>query len=311
MTNSNTILNQAWEQNWPAPAKINRFLHIVGQRADGYHLLQSVFQIIDFCDFLMFSRVNNSEITLSKSTESVEDKDNLAIKAAQLLQRHCQINSGVCISLVKNLPIGAGLGGGSSNAATTLLALNLLWECQLTTGELSELGIQLGADVPFFIQGQNAFVEGVGEKITPLAIDCPWLLLAIPDTQISTAEVFLSPNLTRDTQPITVEQLNQIETNIQQQLLLKDYGKNDCEEVVLNQYLQVKQTFEQMKLQSNPRLTGTGSCVFSLYNNESDAIQAIPNSPQQTQFIIKTALLESPIQTILMKFKIIAPSNNK
>jgi 4-diphosphocytidyl-2-C-methyl-D-erythritol kinase len=312
VTDSNAVdLNKAWEQSWPAPAKINRFLHIVGQRDDGFHLLQSVFQLIDFCDYLKFSPVNNKSVTLTESIESVEDKDNLVIKAALLLQSHCQIESGVNISIDKNLPMGAGLGGGSSDAATTLLALNLLWNCQLSIQELSKIGLKLGADVAFFLKGKNAFVEGIGEKVTPISIDCPYLLLAIPNTHISTKEIFSSPDLVRNTEIISIKHLLELETNQQQQLILNNYGRNDCETVVLNQYPAVKLAFNQMKRRSTPHLTGTGSCFFSIYDNQHDAIKATPNNSTDIQFMVKKTLSESPILCVLKKFTHIFADNKK
>ena len=307
---TDSALKRAWIQRWPSPAKINRFLHIVGRRSDGYHLIQSVFQIVDYCDYLKYSHTNHHSITISNSIESVEDKDNLIIKAAQLLQSHCQIKSGVTISIEKNIPMGAGLGGGSSNAATTLLALNLLWDCQQTPKELSKLALKLGADVPFFIQGKNALVEGIGENITPLKIDCPWLLLAIPDTHISTKDIFTSKNLKRDTHIISIKQLNQLHSNAQQLIPLGNYGSNDCEEVVKIQYPKVNQVFKILEGTSNPRLTGTGSCIFSLFNSKIEANQAIPNKSKQTQFLVKKSLFESPILSVLKNFTNIHSDNH-
>jgi len=292
----------AWQQCWPSPAKINRFLHIVGQRNDGYHLLQSVFQFVDFCDYLEFSKVQDNSIYMKNSIAGVNDKDNLIIKAAQLLQHFCECESGVCISIKKNIPMGAGLGGGSSNAATTLLALNILWDCNLSLIQLSELGSQLGADVAFFIHGTNAFVEGIGEIITAVDIDLPWLLLALPDCHISTQEIFSAPELPRDTKPIVIQELLQMATNDLHQIDLKDFGQNDCEPTVLNHYPQLMLIYNHLNQHSSPRLTGTGSCLFSRFNNEEDAQQAITNNPTEFSWSIRKAIAESPLQRILGKF---------
>lgn len=189
---------------WPAPAKLNLFLHITGQREDGYHLLQTAFQFIDRCDQLEFELNDSGEVTLLTPIEGVNDKDNLIVRAAKLLMQQAGIQQGVAISLQKILPMGGGLGGGSSNAATTLVALNYLWDAGLSIQQLAQLGLQLGADVPVFIHGTAAWAEGVGEEITPISVDEPWFVVIVPDCHVSTAEIFSSSELTRDCKMITV-----------------------------------------------------------------------------------------------------------
>jgi 4-diphosphocytidyl-2-C-methyl-D-erythritol kinase len=175
---------------WPAPAKLNLFLHITGQREDGYHLLQTAFQFIDRCDQLEFEPNDSGEITLLTPIEGVMDEDNLIVRAASLLKHKADIQQGVAISLQKVLPMGGGLGGGSSNAATTLVALNYLWSAGLSTQQLAQLGLQLGADVPVFVHGTAAWAEGVGEEITAINVDEPWFVVIVPDCHVSTGEIF-------------------------------------------------------------------------------------------------------------------------
>jgi 4-diphosphocytidyl-2-C-methyl-D-erythritol kinase len=177
---------------WPSPAKLNLFLHITGQREDGYHELQTAFQFLDYCDYLKFDIVDTPDICLITPIEGVKNEHNLVIKAAELLQQHANVTQGVNISLQKTLPMGGGLGGGSSNAATTLVALNKLWQCQLSNDELAGLGLKLGADVPVFIHGHAAWAEGVGEKLTPISPEEPWYSVIVPDCHVSTAEIFSS-----------------------------------------------------------------------------------------------------------------------
>ncbi|TVP89712.1 MAG: 4-(cytidine 5'-diphospho)-2-C-methyl-D-erythritol kinase, partial [Pseudomonadaceae bacterium] len=188
----------------PAPAKLNLFLHITGRRTDGYHTLQTLFQFLDYGDTLHFQPRRDGQIQLHTELEGVDPADNLILRAAKLLQPHCAQHGGADIRLDKRLPMGGGLGGGSSDAATTLLGLNQLWQCGLTLDQLAELGLQLGADVPVFVRGHAAWAEGVGEQLTPVDIEEPWYLVAIPDCNVSTAEVFSDQRLTRDTPPITL-----------------------------------------------------------------------------------------------------------
>ena len=183
---------------WPAPAKINLFLHITGQRDDSYHLLQTAFQFLDYGDVLQFGVHDNPSISLSTAIDGVDDEDNLIIRAARALQASANIQQGVNITIEKRLPIGGGLGGGSSNAATTLLALNQLWQCHLSKTELAQLGLTLGADVPIFLHGEAAWAEGVGEQLSPISPPEPWYAVIAPDCHVSTAEVFSSQELTRD-----------------------------------------------------------------------------------------------------------------
>lgn len=245
----------------PAPAKLNLMLHIVGQRDDGYHELQTLFQFLDYADYLHFNSRTDGLIQLQTPIAGVLPHDNLIVKAAKLLQQHTGCSLGADIWLEKNLPIGGGVGGGSSNAATTLLGLNHLWHLGLSLEQLAELGVQLGADVPVFVHGKAAFAEGIGEKLTFVELAEPWYLVAKPAVFISTAKVFNDPGLTRDSAVIKVR------------TVLEQGGRNDCQAVVVKHYPEVGQALALLEQYTQARLTGTGSCVFGVFPNELDAVK--------------------------------------
>lgn len=266
------------ELKLPAPAKLNLFLHIIGRRTDGYHQLQTIFQFLDYADELFFNTRKDGEIKLHTPFTNVLAENNLITKAAYLLKTQSKTNLGADIWIHKKLPMGGGIGGGSSNAATTLLALNQLWKTHFNLPKLAELGLQLGADVPVFVQGQSAFAEGVGEQLTFISPPEYWYLVAVPTVSINTADVFKEPDLTRNTLPITLEQA----------LSLK--GHNDCQTVVLNNYPTVKQAFILMNALSHTKLTGTGACLFSAYTTENEALGAQKKLASQLNcFVAKSA----------------------
>ena len=244
---------------WPAPAKLNLFLHITGRRADGYHLLQTVFQFIDYCDLLDFTVVENGEIRRSSALAGVAPEQDLVIRAARLLQRETGCSEGVIIHVDKRIPMGGGLGGGSSDAATTLVALNRLWGQGLRVDELAGLGLQLGADVPVFIHGRAAWGEGVGEKLVAVEPAEPWFLVVRPDCSVSTAAVFNAVDLTRNTPAITIRDF------------LASGGRNDCENVVRNHYPQVAAALDWLNQFGTARLTGTGACIYASFEKERQA----------------------------------------
>ena len=245
----------------PAPAKLNLMLHIVGRRADGYHLLETLFQFLDYADTLHFSSRNDGQIVLHTPIEGVAHDDNLIVRAARLLQAHTQSNQGVDIWLDKKLPVGGGIGGGSSNAATTLVGLNHLWHTGLSLDTLAELGLTLGADVPVFVKGRAAFAQGVGEKLQPVDLPEPWYLVAVPPVSISTAKVFSDKDLTRDTPPSTIRSV------------LKQGGHNDCQAVVEKRYPEVRNALIVLNKFVDARLTGTGSCLFGGFPNQQQAVK--------------------------------------
>lgn len=258
-----------WEDKWPAPAKLNLMLRIVGRRADGYHLLQTVFQMLDFCDWISFRPAGNGVIRLKKTTPGVEEQNDLTIKAAQLLAEYTGCKLGVCIDIEKNLPMGGGLGGGSSDAATTLVVLNRLWQLGLSKQELMGLGLQLGADVPVFVYGYSAWGEGVGEQLQSLTLPEKWVVIIKPECHVNTKEIFCSEGLTRDSKPIKIEDF------------IAGNDCNDCTEVVSELYQPVRLALEALSLYSKPRLTGTGACVFALFDFFEDAqktFQSLSNS---------------------------------
>ncbi len=244
-----------------SPAKLNLFLHILGRRTDGYHQLQTVFQLLDYGDTMNFALRDDKQIVLSKAIAGIENEDNLIIKAAKALQTSTGSHqaSGVTIQIDKQLPMGGGLGGGSSNAATTLVALNHLWRTNLNCKELCDIGITLGADVPVFIQGHSAWAEGIGEQLQAIDLPEKWFLVIKPDCHVPTIDIFSREELTRDTLAITVA------------AFFEQGGKNDCELVVCKYYPEVAKALKWLRNHTTARLTGTGACIFAAFSNESDA----------------------------------------
>ena len=241
-----------------APAKINRFLHIVGQRKDGYHLLQSVFQLLDLHDDIYLTASTDGLVHRPKGAANVPPEEDLVVRAAKLLQEYTHTNQGCTIQVEKHIPMGAGLGGGSSDAAATLWGLNELWNLQLSRQELMNLGVKLGADVPFFLFGQNAFVEGIGELLQPISLPESCFLLVYPKVHIPTVDIFKDPNLTRNHPTVTISDFIDSPN-------LDQFGNNDCEEVVIQKYQEVAAVLNwlrQQAPQSSPRMSGSGSSVF-------------------------------------------------
>jgi 4-diphosphocytidyl-2-C-methyl-D-erythritol kinase len=257
-----------------APAKLNLFLHIVGRRADGYHLLQSAFTLIDFGDTLGFTRRDDGDIRRTNDVAGLVAKNDLVVRAAQLLQSETRTKWGCDIALEKRIPMGAGLGGGSSDAATTLLTLNQIWNTGLSRRALQALGLQLGADVPFFIFGQSAIAEGVGEVLTPVAIPCWWYIVLAPKVHVPTPSVFASPELTRDSIPLKIADFSASGL-----VAYRDRYRNDLQPVVLKAFPEVSRALVALgqvaqKSLFGPRMTGSGACVFAAFGLEADAREA-------------------------------------
>ena len=249
---------------WACPAKLNLFLHFIGQRADGYHLLQSYFQLLDFGDELQIETTQDQQIIFSCDRSDLNTADNLVVKAAKLLQETSQTKQGAKLHLVKKLPIGGGVGGGSSDCATTLVALNQLWNTGLNTLELAELGNSLGADVPVFIHGHSAFVEGTGDIITPYPLTQAYFLVIQPNCHISTTEIFSNPLLTRNSKAITIRDL--------EGLGLPFKGQNTMQSLVIDAYPEVSDALDWLRsYSSTARMTGSGSCLFSVFDNLEEA----------------------------------------
>ncbi len=270
---------------WQAPAKLNLFLHITGQRDDGYHLLQTVFQFLDYGDTLYFEPRSDGVIEVLPALENVSNDDNIIVKAAKALQAHAGCSAGVNVRLKKRLPMGGGLGGGSSNAATTLLALNALWQTHLDKQSLMAIGLTLGADVPVFIYGHNAWAEGVGEKFTPINTPDSWYLVLFPNININTGTIFSSSQLTRDKLPIRIRDF------------LNGCTENVCEPVVTAHYPEVKEAINWLSQFSPAKLTGTGACIFASFESEQAANQVAQQAPEKWQTFVAKGLNETHIET--------------
>jgi 4-diphosphocytidyl-2-C-methyl-D-erythritol kinase len=275
---------------FPAPAKLNLFLHVTGRRPDGYHLLQTVFRLIDYSDQLSFRLRPDGIIKLHTPIPGVPEDKDLCVRAATLLQREAAVAAGVDIFLHKQIPMGGGLGGGSSDAATTLLALNHLWQANVSQARLLELGLQLGADVPVFIFGQNAFAEGIGEKLSAIELPPAWYLVLVPSVAVSTAEIFASKELTRNTIPIKIPPFSVWQ------------GHNDLESVVCRLYPEVARCLEWLKKLENTTIaamSGSGACVFAEFASEPAAQAALEKIPNDVKGFVAKGLDYHPIQKII------------
>ncbi|MBS4432012.1 4-(cytidine 5'-diphospho)-2-C-methyl-D-erythritol kinase [Pectobacterium punjabense] len=277
-------------ETWPAPAKLNLFLYITGQRQDGYHLLQTLFQFLDYGDTLTIQSRDDDEINLLTPVEGVDNEQNLIVRAARLLQQYCEhhnilaIQRGADIRIDKCLPMGGGLGGGSSNAATVLVALNHLWQSGLSVDSLAELGLQLGADVPVFVRGHAAFAEGIGEQLTPANPPEKWYLVAHPGVSIATPLIFGDPELTRNS-PV-----RDLET------LLNQTFVNDCEAIARKRFREVEQLLSWLLEYAPARLTGTGACVFAEFDTEFAARQVLDQAPEWLNGFVARGVNVSPLQ---------------
>jgi len=279
----NQINPSVWAEKWPAPAKLNLMLRIIGQRSDGYHLLQTVFQFIDLCDWLTFHPVDDGRVSLQKPMSGVPEADDLIIRAARLLKAETGCQQGVCIEVEKNLPMGGGLGGGSSDAATTLVVLNSLWGLQLSMEKLMGLGLTLGADVPVFVYGYSSWAEGVGEKLERIDIPEQWFVVIKPNCHVDTKEVFLSKDLTRNSKSIRIADF------------IAGQHQNDCLGVVRERYQSVKDALVELSEFSEARLTGTGACVFAQFDSEKAAASAYRSLREKWQVYLVRGVNESPL----------------
>ena len=277
-------MSQEISRNWPAPAKLNLFLHINGRRSDGYHELQTLFQFVDCCDQLDFRVTDTPELILhSNMSNVVADSDNLILRAAKSLQQSTGYPGGAEIWLDKRLPMGGGLGGGSSDAATTLVALNQLWNTQLSHDELAAIGLKLGADIPVFIHGFAAFAEGVGERLQTVNPAELWYLIIAPDAHVSTAAVFQDPQLPRNTPKLGID------------TLLSQSWRNDCQELVVSKYPQVAKALGWLLEYAPSRMTGTGACVFGEFSSQQQALAALAKLPSDMQGFVAKGMNISPL----------------
>ena len=268
---------------FPAPAKLNLFLHVTGRRPDGYHLLQTVFRLLDYGDEVGFRIRQDGEIRRTGRIRGIADDHDLTLRAAHLLRSVSGSRMGADIDLIKRLPVGGGLGGGSSDAATALVALNELWEAGLSVEELAQLGLKIGADVPVFVHGWSAWAEGVGEKLTPVQVPEDWFLVVHPGCDVSTARIFNDPDLTRNTPPITIRDF------------LAGAGHNDCEPVVFSAYPEVARASAWLGQWSPPRMTGTGSCLYARFGTREAAMEILAQLPQPWQGFVARGKCRSPL----------------
>jgi 4-diphosphocytidyl-2-C-methyl-D-erythritol kinase len=270
-----------------SPAKLNLFLHITGRRTDGYHNLQTLFQLLNYGDTLRFTTRTDGQITLSPEIPGVAFEDNLIIKAVRILQKHSNSSLGVDIQLEKRLPMGGGIGGGSSNAATTLVALNHLWGCGLSQTQLQQLGLQLGADVPVFVFAQTAWAEGVGEALQAIEMPQNWFLVVQPDCHVSTQQIFSHKDLTRDSPAIKVA------------AFLEQGGQNACQALVRRLYPQVDEALNWFADQGHPaKLTGTGACVFTQFATAEKAQQVLACLPKHLPGFVAQGVNQSPLYAL-------------
>lgn len=278
-----------------APAKINLFLHVVGQRPDGYHLLQSVFQLIDLEDTVLLKTRSDKLINRLNPIANIDPESDLVVKAARLLQQSCRVNLGVDIGLIKRIPMGAGLGGGSSDAASTLLGLNQLWNTQLSLSELADIGLKLGADVPFFIYGENAFVEGIGEVINPVELPPNDYLLIYPGVGIPTQEIFKDPRLTRNHARITI-------SDLALHLFDDKNFNNDLEIIATQKHMEVKLAVNWLAAHipgGSPRMSGSGSTVFTPIPKGLQIDQLLVEIPKNWTYFVVRGLNQHPSYNLI------------
>lgn len=284
-SNSSPIFNR--QTRWPSPAKLNLFLYITGQRPNGYHELQTLFQFLDYGDTLTITATNTSAITINPAIEGVNTEDNLIYRAADALRQATGTTFGAHIEINKILPMGGGLGGGSSNAATTLVALNYLWQTQLDLNELADIGLALGADVPVFVKGLSAFAEGVGEKLQPATPKEKWFLVTKPNVSIATVDIFTHPDLIRNTEKRSLE------------ALLAGVYENDCEKIVRRLHPEVDKAVSWLLEYAPSRLTGTGACVFAEFSSQQEADAILKKLPNWLHGFVAKGVNTSPLMTTL------------
>ncbi len=278
-------MNQwTWDSTWPAPAKLNLFLHVVGRRADGYHLLQTVFRFIDRADQLRFSRRDDQQIILNTPIPGVSPENDLTVRAARLLQDATGCRHGANIALQKNLPMGGGLGGGSSDAATVMLALNHLWQTGLSRSELEKLGLTLGADVPVFIHGRNTFAEGIGEAFTDINLPAATYLILHPAVNVPTATIFGAPELKRDSARISPTEWRH------------GQGHNDLEPVACTRFPEVAEHLAWLRAHApQAMMTGSGACVFAGFPNQARADAVFQQLPDAMSGWLADGLMHHPL----------------
>ena len=267
----------------PAPAKLNLMLHITGRRDDGYHLLETVFQFIDLCDWLEFEATDDENIARRQTNSPVAATDDILLRTARLLQSRYDVGRGVRIGIEKQIPIGGGLGGGSSDAATCLLALNRLWDLGLGLDQLAGIGLEMGADVPVFVGGKAAWASGIGEQLQPLELELPIYLVIDPGIEVSTAQIFAAQELTRNCDPLTIR------------AFLRGSGSNVCEPVVRNLYPQVGAAMDWLSQYGNAKMSGTGACVFAAFDSLERAEEVKSRVSENWTAFVARAMNRNPV----------------
>ncbi len=267
----------------PAPAKVNLMLHITGRRDDGYHLLETVFQFIDLCDWLEFEATDDGDIARLETSSPVAATDDILLRTARLLQSRYDVGRGVNIGIEKQIPIGGGLGGGSSDAATCLLVLNQLWDLGLGLDQLASIGLELGADVPVFVGGKAAWASGIGEQLQPLELELPIYLVIDPGIEVSTAQVFAAQELTRNCDPLTIR------------AFLRGSGGNVCEPVVRNLYPQVGAAIDWLSQYGAAKMSGSGACVFAALDSLERAEEVKSRVPENWTAFVARAMNRNPL----------------
>lgn len=284
----------------PAPAKLNLFLHVNGRRADGYHLLQTVFQLIDHGDLLHFDVRPDGAIRRSTDVAGVPEAHDLIVRALGLLQaehaRRHGVTPGIDVAIEKKLPMGGGLGGGSSDAATALMVANVLWQSGLSRDELMAMALPLGADIPFFIFGENAFAEGVGEALVPVQTAECWYVVIEPGVAVPTAAIFCAEHLTRNTKPVRIADFSR---HLNSRTDLQEFGRNDLQAVAFDLFPPVAQAVEWLKDYGDARMTGSGACVFCAVSSEGEADKVLQNMPSVWTAWKARSLARHPLQALL------------
>lgn len=273
-------------QVWPAPAKLNLFLHVVGRREDGYHVLQSLIQFVDLCDQLSFSIRSDGKIRCENSDSTISQREDLSARAATLLQQFRAVKQGVTIKIKKAIPVCAGLGGGSSDAATTLLALDRIWDCRLQPEELAYLARQLGADVPVFVRGMASWVEGTGESLKSVTLPEPWYVVVFPGVPLNTEKMFAHPDLTRNCAPIKIRDFTQRHT------------RNVFEPIARRQHSEIERAFQWLNQYSHARLAGSGSALFATFDTRQQARKILASCPREFIAHVVKGLNRSPVYSL-------------
>lgn len=286
-------MNEAASSIWPAPAKLNLFLHVVGRRADGYHLLQTAFQLIDLCDLLTLEPRADGCIERIDPLPGLAAADDLCMRAALALQREAGVRAGVAIRLDKRIPIGGGLGGGSSDAATTLVALNEVWEAGLSVDELAAIGARLGADVPVFVRGHSAWAEGIGEILQPMDLKAQWFLVLSPGVAVATPPVFAAAELTRDTPLTTIARF-----------VSGCPTRNDLEPVVRARHREVDSALRWLSGHAPSRMSGSGSSVFAALADEAQARRIASACPEPWRAFVVRGLAQSPLRDAVDAYRV-------